>query len=442
MGHDADNKTSLLPFNLEQNPAPDAETGQDFQRQKQGLTNEIMTTFLAVLPSNYVSLTNGPWYTLQFQAIAEQLAAIQILGGEVNKDSDFDFTRPEFLWEVLGTIVFPAATERGGAPLIEGDIDYRAFLHKMVLLLLDGSTAATIETGAECLTSSNVTLVEKFLNSVQRNPDGAWGIDNQFEFELNVEGFPTGADPFTFQDNLDLVLEALKPAHTLAELAFIFRDEFGDIFDDSSAVTLDGGMSWQMDVYYYDDLRKNCYGAKQISGTGDTLADRTLFTDPDVSYLNITAGAELEVTAGVNAGRYRVIDVRAFPVGDDATARAYTTSPSGLSGTATVEGDVVADSTQNWALAVEGELLTFTAGPNVGSYRLDVLLGPLGGPLGDPLAIGPADEVRVAPSILRVDSRMPTASLTGQTYTVSVDRLGVRAPKMRTSEDVSGQFYL
>jgi hypothetical protein len=450
MGHDYDDKKSLLPFNLDQNPAPDTETGQDFERKQQGLTNEIMTTFLAVLPSNYVALTNGPWYTLQFQAIAEQLAAIQIVGQEINKDSDFDFTRPEFLWDVLGTIVFPQATERGGAPLLDGDIDYRAFLHKMVLLLLQGATAATLEEGAECLTDSQVVVVEKFLSSVQRDPDGAWTIDNQFEIELNVEGFPTGSDPFTFQDNLFLVMEALKPAHILCELSYVFdddfRDEFGNLFDDSNAVTIDGGMQWQMEAYYYDDLRKNCYGAKEVTGTGDTLADRTLFSDPDVSFLNIAQGADLYIPSGVNTGRYKVIDVRAFPMGDDATPRLYTTSPTGLasstSGGLTIEGDVVTDSSQNWALAVEGELLTILAGPNAGTYRLDVLLGPLGGPLGDPVATGPADEVRVAPTILRVDRRMDTASVTGQAYTVTVDRLGVRSPKTRTSEDVSSQFYL
>ena len=446
MGHDYDDKKSLLPFNIPQNPSPDTETGQSFERNQQALTNEIMTTFLAVLPSNYVSNTNGPWYTLQFQAMAEQLAAIQIVGQEVNKDSDFDFTRPEFLWEVLGTLVFPAATERGGAPLLDGDIDYRAFLHKMVLLLLQGSTAATLEEGAECLIDSQVVLVEKFLSSIQRDPNGAWTIDNQFEVELNVQGFPDGTDPFTFQENLLLVMQALKPAHILIQLAYVFdddfRDEFGNLFDDSDAVTIDGGMQWEMSSYYYDDLRKNCYGAKQLSGEGDTLADRTLFTDPDVSFLSITQGAELHILSGVNAGRYRVIDVRAFPVGDDTTARAYTTSPTGLTGSATVEGDVITDSTQNWALAEEGELLTFTAGPNAGTYRMDVLLGPLGGPLGDPVATGPADEVRVSPAILRVDRRMDTASVTGQAYTVTVDRLGVRGPKTRTSEDVSSQFYL
>ena len=41
--------------------------------------------------------------------------------------------------------------------------------------------------GAGLLADSDVVVavVEKFLGA--RNPGSAWGIDNQFEFEINVE---------------------------------------------------------------------------------------------------------------------------------------------------------------------------------------------------------------------------------------------------------------
>jgi hypothetical protein len=440
MGHDPKDNPFNPPYSLAQNPAPVREVGQDYQRKKQALVNDIMRTFLGLLPSNYVAVTNGPWYTLQFQAIAEQLAAIQILAGEVGKDSDFDLTRTEFLWEVLGTLVFPGADERNGAPLIDGDTTYRAFLHKMVLFLLRGSTAAVVEEGTETVTGVNVELIEKFLHSVQRDPNGAWTIDNQFEMELNIEGFPPG-NPFIIQGNVEIVLEALKPAHTLFEYRHLFRDTFGDAFEGHPADDTNG-MSWELNTYYYDDLRKNCYGVKEILGTGDTLADRTLFTDPTLSFATVQVGAVLHITAGVNAGRYRVIDVRAFPIGVDTTPRAYTTSPSGLAGTATVAGDVITAASQNWALAEEGEILTFLAGPNAGSYRLDILLGPNGGLLGADDVTGPATQVRVSPSLLRVERRMPVASVVGQSYKVTVDRLGVRFPRTKTGEDVSEQFFL
>jgi len=50
-------------------------------------------------------------------------------------------------------------------------------------------------------------------------------------------------------------------------------------------------------------------------------------------------------------------------------------------------------------------------------------------------------KVRISPTILRLKDRMPLV-LTGQTYTVTVDRLGVLTPKEVTGEDVSSYFIL
>ena len=126
-------------------------------------------------------------------------------------------------------------------------------------------------------------------------------------------------------------------------------------------------------------------------------------------------------------------------MGTDATARAYTTSPTGLSGTATVSGgNVITDTAQDFGAAVEGEVLTFSAGGNAGvGVRLGTLMGSNGGAVG--VASGPATQVRAEPSILRVQTRIPVAG-GAQAYEVDVDRLGVSEPHAVTAEDVSSQF--
>jgi len=423
-----------LPDLIEQNPAQADLSGQDYENRVEAQTQKVMAAFLKVLPSNYIAQVNGPWYTLQFQALAEELARIQVGAQQVFLDTDFDYTRAEFLWQILGQLIFPESLRHGSIPQIDGDVTYRAFLKNMVVLLLKGATRATMEEGVDLLTTADVTVIDKVAHA--HDEGTAWGFDDQFTFEVNVEReggteWPE-EDPIILQENVRLVLKALKPAHTLYEYRHLFRDAFGDVFTDT--------VSWTVENYYYDDLRGYCYGAKSITGTaGETHTDRTLFSDPSRDFTSISADALLVLSAGDNIGRYEVRDVLVFPAGNDSTARSYTTSPTGLTGTATVTEDVIEDASQDFGQAVEGETITFTAGANIGTYLLKTLLGASGGPVGT--ASGPATKVRAAPSILRLRKRMPAVG-TGQAYEVTVDRLGMRVPKVVSAEDVSAQFYI
>lgn len=444
---------NLLPALLTQNPAPVEKIGQDHKDKVRGQVDRIMQVFLQLLPSNYVSQVQGPFYTMQFQAAAERIAEFQITAQEAWSDRDYDFTRPEFLFQILGSLVFPDATT-DGYPTLKGDLTYRAFLKRMVELLLQGSTLKTVEEGLDLLSDADFEIIERSL-AARRTPNSAWGLDDQFTFEINVtettadgqQTFPE--EPFILSENVRIVLRALKPAHTLYDYRHLFRETFGQLFADTWSFT------WSN--YYYEDFRKFCCGAKNITGTaGATLTDRRLFGDATRDFEQVAPGADLVVLSGPNSihvggqegtsastdrlhlGRYRVEDVLAFPVGTDTTARAYTTS-SGLSGKATVSSDVVEDAAQDFGHTVEGETLTFSEGPNAGTYRLKTLLGSNGGPVGT--ATGPASRVRVAKSLLRLDRRMGKVT-SGQAYLVSVDRLGVQEPHAVQGEDATLFFVL
>lgn len=452
-------KSDLFPRSLRQDNASAEPKGQDYLDNLTAQTESILEVFYQLIPSNYVSQVKGPHYTLRFQAAAEQIAKFQIEAQEVFADSIYEFTRTEFLFQILGALVFPDANS-DGIPSISGDLTYREFLRRMVVLLLQGATKQNIESGLNLFNdgSLDIGVIERGIIA-RAIRDSAWGFDDQFTFEINVSrivdvlesevdedvdlyGFPD--DPFTFQENVRILLRALKPAHTLYDFRFLFRDTFGTLFVDES--------SWDMVTYYYEDYRRYCLGAKRITGdSGETLADRSLFSDVTRDFSSISPGSLLTVTSGPNSinagglegtsastdrrrlGRYRVTDVLYFPWGDDPTPRPYTTS-SGLSGTATVSGGDIEDPSQDFGAALEGEVLTFSEGPNAGSYRLSQLLGSNGGPVG--LVSGPATRVRVSPSILKIRTRMPEVA-TGQSYEVTVDRLGVQEPNAVAGEDVT-----
>jgi len=191
-------------------------------------------------------------------------------------------------------------------------------------------------------------------------------------------------------------------------------------------------------LYEYDDLRKFCLGTKEISSSfGETLTDRTLFSDSTRAFKSVRPGAVLTVNSGDNQGSYVVKDVLSLVIPND-SAQSYVTS-SGLTGTATVASGVIEDLSQDFSSMQIGETFTFSTGPNAGTYLVDRLLGVNGGYVGK--ATGPCTRIKVCPSTLRIDRRMPV-SASGQSYTVSVDRLGVNGPKVVVGEDVSQFFYV
>lgn len=440
-------EAAYLPFARPQNPSPPRQQGQQASRSLRDITSAILRAFYQVLPSNYSSQTSGPNYTLQFQALAEQLAKVQLALEEIGLQSDVDFTRPEYLWQMVGTYILPdTAKDPTGTFEVDGDLSYREFLRRMILLILQGSTLATQEEGLELLTDGIIRVLEKVRYTGE--PWNGWDIQDQFTFEVNVlcsslwgdgtrgelgTGFPE--DPFLDFRNNQRILRVLKPAHTLYDYRHLFLENV-ELFEDTYGYNF---TSW-----YYEDFRKFCCGRKSIiSEEGLTYGDKTLFKDTSVSFTSILSGAMLLITSGPNASThpYRVAEVLRM-VHADAAERSYVTSPSGLEGTLTIlDGGVLEDASQDFSLAVEGEVLTIDSGPNAGDYRLEWVLGLGGGPLGHVTAGIGATKVRVAPTILRMVSRMPELA-SGQAYELTVERLGVRFPFNVNGEDASSQFYL
>lgn len=529
----------VLPSSVQENPSLVVGEDQAFLLAVDEQVQKIMAFFLAVVPSNYSSQIKGPFYTMQFQAAAEQIARIQVQAAEVFNDADYDFTRPEFLYQIIGLLIFPD-TQSDGTPQLPSDIAQRKFLKDMAGILLKGATKSALFDALKLLTDADIQIIEKAIEA-RNNPISAYTLEEQFQFEITISRTErttatavTGAPPTiashyhtlavnstgdgktletigttdteviphvhdvygwlvqpyvstglipahvhdvvsslpdanmsALYDNIALVLKAIKPAHTLYEYRNLFREVWRSIATDSLATL-------NYSTAYYDDLRKYWWGAKSITGVdGITLTDRTLFSDATRNFSNINVGAALTITSGPNGvgfsntdsntvGRYTVMDVLAFPVPSDRATVPFTTSPTGLSGFLQIIGtdtlqamvfDVatnqyVPDTAFNWVGIDENEILTISQGANAGLYRFNAFLGTNGGPLSllvgkngsQPLtALGPAYQVQMAPSLLRVDRRMRVTA-TGQDYEVVVDRLGVLVPKAVVNEDVSGYF--
>jgi hypothetical protein len=457
-----------------------------------------MQSFVSVLPSNYVSQTMGPFYTLQFKAAADQIARIQVEFQELFADSEFDFTRPEFLWKIVGSLVFPDGHDTG-IPDISGDVTYREFLRRMALLLIDGATKLTVEEGAKLITDAHLEVIEKSITS-RDNKMSSWGFDEQFQFEINLTNIEktsfvgghhhtvnlddngtgqTAEDetghvhevvdyvvlpnsghthelismfpdqPLKTEENMRIVMRALKPAHTLYDYRHMFREAFQTLFQDS--------MTFEWDNYYYDDFRRFCFGSKEVYGTdGVTWNDRSLFSDPNRDFSDISPGATVSILTGPNSsdaaeddpariGTYRVKEVLYFPVSTDPNPYSYSMSPSGITGRLTVEDNMIIDYpdfegvNQDWGPLTEGELLTINEGPNAGVYKIKSLVGGYGGEVNSPLSKkGPESR----PALVYGQRPSPFVLKDGDTITLDVDGTTALAPTLLNTDPLAeGQTF-
>ena len=508
MAYDDDKKINKPNFsgqrlyNEVENPAQADAKGQSSSLRRQEIEDSIMRIFFTRMPSNYVSQAQGPFYTNMFRAVAKQLAEFQVEAELASDDPKYDLTRPEFMYQVLGRIVFPNAMRPESKLVdVDGDVSLRDFLREMVLLLLEGSRKDPVERGVGLLSDLGMDIVETVAH--ERKKASGVGLEDQFEIEINavapkqtvtegamhwhrirvdnlgngrtygtfstlgdedyhfheikdfviqpyvsadqsehshefLQGFPDNT--FTLQHNVHLILKALKPAHLLYQYRHMFVEFFGEIFEDQATYDY---FTWK-----YEDLRKNWRGAKSVTGQAKTAGNNKCFlVDPNRDFSSILPGAPVEISDESNQGEYFVKEVHTLPYPTDSVARAYTTSPTGLSGIAVVEnGRVQAISDQYYPEydtelggISQDEIFTFLEGPNAGSYRIKMVLGINGGLPGT--GNWTSDKVELAPSILEIRPPMPYL-VDSQTYVVGVDRLGASVPNKVDSEDCSEQFYV
>lgn len=437
---------NLFPNSVVQNPSLINGNSQNDKNAVQNQTAAVLNAFFKLLPSNYVSRVDGPFYVTDFLAIAEQIAKIQINAQEAFTDSFYDFTRPEVIHQILGSLVFPDAATRG-VPSIDGDLSYRTFLQRMAILILRGATNDVIKSGVQLLTDAVVTVSDRGKEKLMAGDDSAWPVLDQHVFDIFTDNdgkFATD-DPALFEKNLRLVMDVLKPAHTLYQHRHLFVDTFSVVLSDTVTQTRYEN--------YYHDTRLYQRGLRCISGSaGTTHANRFLFSDPTRDFFNIRPGSVLTILAGPNStgnykpvsddrvdffgGRYQVEEVIGFTTADDSTPRRYEIGD--YYGFLTVSGgDTIFDPDQNFGEFLPFQSFSILDGPNVGTYLLKDILGTNGGRLGSGVLSGTS--ARIGKSTLRLRTPMKQEA-TDQSYEVEVDKRGNKSP-ISTTENVSAFFF-
>jgi hypothetical protein len=238
--------------------------GREYQLRLAQRSQAIFTALLNLLPSNWVSSVEGPSYTQELKAVAVELAKIELALEDVSWDYNFGALEPDqsvrsdFLWSIVGYLVL---TNNRLPPLVFDDQDFKNFLISLIQIYFQGSVPKSIDDVAGLLIQGDVVVTEDFL--LVR--EGASGLDISDEFTFNIDvfappggGFPPNAMPV--DQTVRLLLNIVRPAHTLYMIRYIFQDQFvGPILD---------AVRESLSSYYYDDFRSYWPGIKNRDRLG------------------------------------------------------------------------------------------------------------------------------------------------------------------------------
>lgn len=236
--------------------------GKEYQLRVLQRSKSIFTSLLNLLPSNYISAIQGPNYTVELKAMAVEMAKIELALEDVDMDRDFTRTRSDFLYSMIGYLVF---LNNRLPPLEFDDTEFRNFLLALIKIYFQGSVPESIKDAVGLFITEDFKVLENFLLTRA----GASGLDisDQFGFQINIEvtdAFPPGL--FDLQSSIRIILDIIRPAHTLFRIRFIFKDTYtpngGTILD---------ALRWKLRDYHYEDYRSYWTGIRDRDRLGKKL---------------------------------------------------------------------------------------------------------------------------------------------------------------------------
>ena len=240
-----------------------SQTGREYNLRLLQRAQAIFSALLNLLPSNYISAVQGPSYTQEAKAVAVELARIELALEDVDTDRSAPTTRSDFLYSIIGYLLFI----NGKLPTVEfSDEEFRQFMLSLISIYFQGSTPKSMKDLANLLISGDVRVTENYL--LIRAGASGLDISDQFGFGIDVViplggGFP--ANLFAVDSTLRMLLDIIRPAHTLFRIRYIFQDHYippgpgGEIID---------VMRWRMSSYYYADFRSYWVGIRDRDRLG------------------------------------------------------------------------------------------------------------------------------------------------------------------------------
>jgi hypothetical protein len=292
-----------------QQPAPLQNTGAGYDFALHTRANAILNGLMSLRASNYNASVPSTEYAAHFRAIAFELARFTINLEQYTTNISYEDVQSELLHQIIGCRVFV----QGQTPDLKiNDESFRNFLLTVIDVYFKGSTPESLRSGIELFTSLPITIKENFLDT--RKQGSLYNISDQFGFrvEVTIDGnFPP--ELFELEQNVRILLDLIRPAHTLYTFGFVLRDGAADGGGSSgntdSFIPFQDAVRYDIDWYLYDDLRGDCYGIGPITSDQGIITNLLFLQDLTMTqevYDRIALCTQITILDGPNAGVYTV----------------------------------------------------------------------------------------------------------------------------------------
>lgn len=240
------------------------EEGEEYRARVAQEAEANFRTFLAMLSSYWQTTIDGPNYARELKAMSIALAKLRLAMEDSRLDTYYAQTRSDFLFQTFTQILFPDGSPNTGL----SDLDFRDFLKKVLAVYFQGSIPDSMsKIVALFANGSTVILHENYIES--HNPSSGYDISDSFGFTIDILlPNPGAVDPFVASANTRLLLDIIRPAHTLYKLKYILQDAYiGQSVPQNQSKVLDT-FRFAMSAYNYEDFRKFVEGVYRIDTLG------------------------------------------------------------------------------------------------------------------------------------------------------------------------------
>jgi len=243
------------------------EGGEEWENRLLLAADEEFQILLKLLSSYWQSTVDGPNYARELKAMAIALARLRLTLGDIQNDTYYVATRTEFLYQVITSVVFPNPQTDGIPDLQKTDADFRTFLQDVIAIYFKGSIPDSIKKAVELITGGTVIVREAFLEA--RKPGSGYDISDEFGFEVEVIlSSPGSIDVFLADKNIRILLNIIRPAHTLFRVKYVLQDAYVGQKTKTNAHKVKDAFTFNLSDYGYEDFRKFFSGIYGVDPEG------------------------------------------------------------------------------------------------------------------------------------------------------------------------------